>query len=212
MMMPQGTKIAGMKTVADWQKLKATLIVGGDAAPWKNAFEDFFHERLRTRYFDPIEKLSQMTCKNGEGFSIVTIHCSLIEFLSSTFEGKNYRYRSKDDPLLGEFEYSKSKDMFVRFLSQYPPFRDMFQNKAAAQDFYVNVRCKLLHEAQTKGGWRIRVDPSAVQAIDTQAKIVYRNKMQEAFDLFTQWYGEKLPENDELQRAFIRKFDSLCED
>lgn len=211
-MMALETRIAGQKTVADWQKLKGKLVIEGDVEPWREAFVDFFYERLKTRYFLPIEVLEKMSDKNGEGFSIVAIQCSLIEFLASTVEGKTYRYRRKGDPPLGEFEYSNSGDVFCCFLRKHVPFDAMFPDDVAARDFYSSVRCGLLHEARTKGSWRINVCQSTAYSIDTQAKIVCRNKMQQSFDQFTQWYGGRLHQCADLQRAFIRKFDSLCRD
>jgi hypothetical protein len=86
------------------------------------------------------------------------------------------------------------------------------REKTTAGDFYVSVRCGLLHEARTKGTWKIQVSESAIQAIDACAKIVYRNKMQAAFDRFVEWYGQQLSADANLQAAFIRKFDSLCEE
>jgi hypothetical protein len=96
-MMDRTTRIAGEKTVSDWQELRGKLVDEGDAETWKKAFEDFFYERLNTRYFAPIRALENMEDKNGEGFSIVVIQCSLIEFLASTIEGKTFRLRKKDE-------------------------------------------------------------------------------------------------------------------
>jgi hypothetical protein len=147
----------------------------------------------------------------GEGFSIVALHCSLIEFLASTLEGKTYKYQRNGQPSLGQFEYSNSQDMFIEFLENQEPFKTIFSVQGTAKDFYASVRCGLLHEARTKNGWRIRVAPLATQAIDTNSKIVHRNKMQNAFDQFVTWYEKTLSSDDALQKAFIRKFDSLCE-
>jgi hypothetical protein len=209
------TKIAGKKTVADWQKLKATLVVGGDAGPWKVAFEDFFHERLRTRYFAPIDVLKTMSSKNGEGFSIVAIQCSLIEFLGATLQGKSYRHGSElDGGEPGEYEYCDSKDMFVSFLASAVPFKSTF-SKGLARKFYTGVRCGLLHEARTKNGWTITAKRGLTWIVDTSNpanKIVHRDNLQRAFHDFVTWYGEALPADKKLQEAFIRKFDSLCED
>ena len=212
------TKIAGKKTVADWQKLKATLDVGGDARPWKTAFEDFFRERLKTRYFAPINSIKTIPKKNGEGFSIVAIQCSLIEFLGATVEGKTYihpkrlkRLGRKQTPL----EYTKSGEMFVDFLTTAVPFKSVFTDKASAEDFYEGVRCGLLHEARTKKGWTITAKHGATWIIDTTNpanKIIHRDNLQTAFHEFVTWYGEALPADTKLQEAFIRKFDSLCED
>lgn len=108
--------------------------------------------------------------------------------------------------------YSNSRDMFVSFLEKNEPFKGMFSKTGAAGDFYASVRCGLLHEARTKGRWKIRVCQSAILAIDTDAKVVYRDKMQSAFDQFVKWYGVQLPTDRGLQEAFLRKFDSLCEE
>lgn len=206
------TRIAGQKTVADWKAMKVRLEGCTDPEIWKEAFRDFFKARLENRYFKPIEALGKMEQYEGEGFAIATLHCSLIEFLASALEGKSYRYRRNSDPPLGKHEYSNSRDMFVRFLRCRPPFNKMFANERTAEDFYAGVRCGLLHEARTKGMWKIRVCQSAVSAIDTKDKILYRNKMQDAFDQFMSRYENDLSIDDALQRAFIRKFNSLCEE
>jgi hypothetical protein len=212
-MMAPNTRIAGKRTVTDWQTLRPILAGGGNSVAWKHAFEDFYYERLKARYFKPIQTLeSAADDRNGEGFSIVAIYCTLIEFVASTLEGKTYRYKRRGDPPLGRFEYSNSGDMFDRFLIRYVPFCNMFPDVVAAKDFYKNVRCGLLHEARTKGGWLIKFNSTATKAIDIETKIVYRNKMKEAFHQFVQWYGEQLPQCPDLQEGFIRKFDSLCAD
>jgi hypothetical protein len=162
------------------------------------------------RYFEPVRALENMSEKAGEGFAIVTLHCSLIEFLASTLAGKSYRYRRKGDPPLGVHEYSDSGNMFVDFLEANEPFKTMFAGAGTAREFYSSVRCGLLHEARTKGRWRIQVDPSAKQAIDTSVPSIYRNRLQPAFNDFVESYGRQLATDRSLQEAFIRKFDSLC--
>lgn len=213
MILPNDTRIAGYKTVADWTAIRGKLDNGdADTDTWNTAFREFFKERLETRYFQAIRKLQDIKKDKGEGFAIVALHCSLIEFLASTAEGKTYKYQRNGRPSLGQFEYSNSGDIFITFLENHEPFKAMFSNQGTARDFYTSVRCGLLHEARTKNGWRIKVKQSATQAIDTDAKIVYRNKMQDAFDQFVAWYEKALSSDGTLQKAFIRKFDSLCEE
>lgn len=208
MNIPDSVRIARNKTVADWEAMKDRLAYGNDTHVWMEAFKEFFEGRLDSRYFAPIKTLEAMDAYDGEGFSIVTLHCSLIEFLAATLEGKIYR---PDRGPLRDFEYSKSGDMFAGFLRKQSPFKELFHDDMMkAKDFYKSVRCGLLHEARTRNGWRIRFDRNAKLAIDVNAKIVYRNKMQEAFDGYVKWYGENLPLNEPMQKAFIRKFDSLC--
>ena len=57
------------------------------------AFETYFEARLTTRYLKPIESLQASHTLNGEGFRLLAIHCSMIEFLESTLQGRTYRFR-----------------------------------------------------------------------------------------------------------------------
>jgi hypothetical protein len=199
--------IAGWRTPADWQALRPRL-QKRDAGAWKEAYRDFFIERLKRRYLDPIAVLQENGTLSGEGFSIMAIQCSLIEFLESTRQGKSYRRPTKAQPL-DQYEYSTSGDVFAAFLYQRQPFSNTF-TEASAEDFYVNVRCPLLHEARTKGGWRIWADgPSSVVA-DTTEKKVFRNNFQTALFQYMNDFEAELVDSKELQDAFVRKFDSLC--
>lgn len=209
---PEDTRIAGRKTVRDWRELEGKLTASRkDEALWQEAFNDFFKERIETRYLTPVKTLNQLSNDNGEGFSIVTIYCSLIEFLESTLTGKTYRYRKKSDPPLGENEYSNSRREFVSFLRGRPQFKAMFPTEGDAEDFFENVRCALLHEASTRGEWRIVVDEGAPISIDAHMRIVVRNKLPESFESFFDWYKGELLSDFELQAAFLRKFDGLCQ-
>jgi hypothetical protein len=110
---PEGVRLAGEKTVADWKVLKVKLAKRGASALWHEACHDFFIARLKTRYLDPIRLLQKSNSRQGEGFAIVSLHCSLIEFLASTLVGKSYRFRGK----CGANEYSKSGNLFVELMS-----------------------------------------------------------------------------------------------
>ena len=145
----------------------------------------------------------------GEGFSIVAIQCTLIEFLESTFQEISYRCRRKPDSPLGKYEYSDSSNMFVHFLTNRRPFSSAFDKKLG-QEFYGNVRCGLLHEARTKGGWTIWAKGPPNMFISASRKIVYRDNFHQGLLQFIQWYLEVLPSDTLLQEALIRKFDSLC--
>ena len=144
---------------------------------------------------------------DGEGFAIVALHCSLIEFLRSMETGKSYINGVVID---SKTQYNRSNNEFRDFLTSATPFRAMFAGSDEALDFYTSVRCGLLHEARTKGPWLIKVDPGASQAIDSTNKIIYRNAMQRAFDAFIEDYGMRLGACTDLQDAFIRRFEALC--
>lgn len=201
-------QIAGWKTRADWEAIRVQLLVGG-ADAWQQAFSDFYETRLNLRYLHPIKVLQDNGTFQGEGFAILAIQCSLIEFLESTEQGTNYRYVRRGEELRA-YEYKSSQDIFVAFLKNRTPFSATFDEELA-RDFYIGVRCGLLHEARTKNGWRIWAKGPAGIVANVNSRIVYRDNFQDALLAYIKSYGERLPRERPLQQAFIRKFDSLCE-
>jgi len=201
--------IAGWNTADDWKDLRAKLLGRDTEELWTSAYKDYYRQRLELRYLGPIKALRESGSYQGEGFSIVAIQCTLFEFLQSTIDGTNYRFLKKGDKL-GPYEYSSSKDVFVAFLTKNEPFSKIF-NEDTAFDFYIGVRCGLLHEARTKNDWTISAKSHNSLIADTQRKIVYRDNFQDAILLFIEDYGVRLVKDKELQAAFIRKFDKLCE-
>jgi hypothetical protein len=198
--------IAGLKTPADWQALRVRLLAAAPGA-WHEAFTAFFETRLSLRYLHPIKVLQDNGTFQGEGFSIVAIQCSLVEFLESTAQGTNYRYLRRGE-VLAPYEYNSSQVVFVAFLGERAPFSATF-DEASAQDFYIGVRCALLHEAQTKNGWRIRAKGPVGTVANVAERIVYRDNFQAALLAYIKGYGERLLHEPVLQHAFIRKFDSV---
>lgn len=208
--MIENVKIAGKRTVKDWQVSKKTLVPGGDAKLWESAFRLYFEARLSTRYLKPIASLQASKTLDGEGFSILAIHCSMIEFLESTLQGISYRFKRRNDPRLGKNEYSESGKVFTTFLSKRHPFCKAF-DASLAKDFYTGVRCALLHEARTRNGWIVKAKGADIVVVSGRQKIVNRNNFHDALLEFIEWYKCQLPSDRRLQEAFIRKCDSLCE-
>lgn len=208
--MNTSVRIAGTKTVADWQQLRSELIPGCDPVLWQKAFRTFFESRISSRYLKPIALLQEARTFGGEGFSILAVHCSLVEFLESTLQGLSYRYVRRGDPPLGPYEYSRSGDLFAHFLCTRQPFSAVF-DQALAADFYTGVRCALLHEARTKEGWIVKAKGPAIVVLNAQDKTVYRNNFHQALLDFIEWYRVALPADAQLQAAFIRKFEGLCQ-
>lgn len=208
MSQPTGTFVAGMKTDKDWRACSPSLVAGADSSVWEAAFEDYFRPRLDLRYLNPIKVLQYNGTYQGEGFSIAAIQCTLIEFLESVRQGLKYRYRRGDEKL-GPYEYSSSKDIFVTFLCEREPFSSTF-DKTSAVDFYTGVRCGLLHEAQTKNGWKIWAKGPCGIVADVKERIVYRDNFQSALLSYVDSYKRALLLDAALQSAFVRKFNSLC--
>ena len=81
MQLPSTTFIAGRKTVSDWLLMKKELTDFKNDIIWEKAYDDYFLTRLKDRYLTPIDSIKENGGYTGEGFSIMTIICSLIEFL-----------------------------------------------------------------------------------------------------------------------------------
>ena len=81
-------RIAGNLTIKDWEDLEKKLDQNNDEL-WSLAFH-FFEERIRTRYFNPINAILDLKLNKGEGFAVVNLQCSLIETIESFINGWVY--------------------------------------------------------------------------------------------------------------------------
>lgn len=196
-------EIAPGKTSQHWKELSGLLRKEPTQELWDQAITDFFKGRLDVRYIKPMRVLTENGSRRGEGFAIVTLQCALIEFLAAMRSGKRYEYGAKETDLV----YGSSKKLFIEFLEQVRPFAAWFAGKGAT-NFYSSVRCGLLHEARTNGGWRIRFD--GTPTIDAQNYIVYRESLRRALSAYVEAYVADVRREPAVQRAFISKFDDIA--
>lgn len=202
---PRSFRVAPGKWNYDWKVLSPVLAAGADSEKWNGVVRDFYRGRLKSRYLDAINSIRNPRARLGEGFAIVALQCSLIEFLESCHQGMNYRHKKPVPP----YEYNESGKIFVSFLTKRKPFSEHF-DKDLAWDFYSSVRCGVLHEASTRGGWRIKAH-SGSRIIDADERTVFRDGFQDALQSFIDDYCAKVVADAELQKAFIRKYDHLCQ-
>ncbi|WP_319567269.1 hypothetical protein [Cohaesibacter marisflavi] len=197
-------RIAGDLTTEDWFT-REELLKGNAASAddWQKAVNDFFKERVRKRYLNPIGNL-QNGDGEGEGFAIVTIQCALIEFLAALRKGAIYEFHEPDN---AKHEYNDSRKLFVDFLRNTPPFSESFSRKQA-EEFYSSIRCGLLHEAQSKGGWRIR--NVGLLPVDHDTKTLNRDSFHRIIETYIDKYVEEIKTSKDRQDAFIRKFNHIC--
>lgn len=132
----------------------------------------FLRARYTERFFEPIRCLKRAPGNvQGYGFAVMSLCCLLIETLQCYRLGwpsshpsdlsawaKLPLNKSLPDPdyeLRGPFDNQTiaSSIAFESFFSD-PKHRPFFPNVSGSA-FYQQIRCGLLHQAQTKGGWRI---------------------------------------------------------
>jgi hypothetical protein len=225
--MDNSTRLFGRYTKQDWLNLRAKIIADpNNINNWKKAI-NLLEERLKTRHFRPIDKILRMRITTGEGFAVMILICSLIEFLQSCYEGKTFKYRASETKSV----YGDSAKKFKDFLIQHEPFKVIFLKSISrpikrinnyADDFYSHVRCGLLHEAATNNGWIIKTHKSAdtsfefVDLSDENRKIIYRDKFVKAIKKYCDNYAQQIIDNKKdkdnqfLRDNFCRKLDSLC--
>lgn len=108
----------------------------GEGEPSRYKLAAFIRQRFRERYISPV------TClEPGEknGFSIMAVSCLLIESYETFRQG----WPSSD---------RKSALAFCYFFDREDRFRDF---RGHAKQFYEHVRCGILHQGETTGGWTI---------------------------------------------------------
>mgnify|MGYP000847671356 CR=1 FL=1 len=98
---------------------------------------DFVYDRFFERYIRPIES-SDKNDKNG--FSIMAVSCLMIESLVSFKNG-------------WEDTKNRSERAFRQFLTTEPEFDEF---KELSKQFYINIRCGILHQSETTSGWKIK--------------------------------------------------------
>lgn len=97
---------------------------------------DFVVERFQERYLQPA-----LSARTKSGFSLMAINCLMIESLVS------FRRGWKETRRLSE-------SAFCFFFDREDAFADF---RGHAHEFYVNIRCGILHQAETTGGWLIHL-------------------------------------------------------
>jgi gamma-glutamylcyclotransferase (GGCT)/AIG2-like uncharacterized protein YtfP len=201
-------------TAKEWADLRKRLIasIDGDwGSDWEKCLK-VLSDRVDNRFLTPIQLILQNDTKKEEGFTITTILCILLEFFSALYSGKIYTTKElsvKEYPL--PFEYKSSRALIKDFLSQLAPFNNYFDPKIASK-FYDNVRCGLLHEARTKGNWKIKekMGDKLVEEIGSDY-ILYRTGFFNALNEWFNAYKEELKGNITLKINLLRKMDDILD-
>jgi len=205
----------------------------GYSEDWKTIIK-LFENRIKDFYFAPINDILRPNNRKGEGFSVLTLQCALIEMFAAFKQGKIHTHkRPKKDEKRPTYEYYDSDKCFVEFLESEDVFENQFFIKDRetniitahpifdAKEFYGKVRCGLMHEARTKEDWLIS---AAEPEKDDVAKFLFydqsdktkkinRTILQKQLEKYFSSYIKKLSiednEGQSLRRLLARKLDHL---
>ncbi|MBU4362677.1 hypothetical protein KJ813_08475 [bacterium] len=184
-------KISPNYTDNDWKELNF------------NKEEDFekgieiFKDRIDMRFLNPISDIER---KEYTGFLIMALDCLLIETLQQFIEG------------VPETPSGKSKYYFKKIMVSY--FKGGF-NEKKAEMFYEQIRCGLLHQAETKASSKIKKTsklPIVKFTKDKNGLIINRRKFHKKFKELIKSYIAKLKDtaNKSLRENFIKKMNFIC--
>ena len=137
----------------------------------KNDLADFIYLRHYHRYIKPFEFTSknkitvQATGKKHDeysllyknGFSIMANCCLLIETFEAFYRG-------------WENTKNQSEKAFLKFFTRDRNFID-FSTEDIPTQFYKHIRCGILHQGETTGGWKITRDSETPIIEKTDKKI-----------------------------------------
>jgi hypothetical protein len=127
-------KLASKTTIEDYESMEKDEN--------KEGIANFVFNRLSERYLIPLENV--VPSNKLHGFALMANACLLIETYESFIKGW------KDTA-------AKERHPFDSFFKREEGFKDFKYN---GRDFYKDVRCGILHQGETKGGWKITRIPN----------------------------------------------------
>lgn len=155
----------------------------------RNGISSFIHKRFHERYILPFDGN-----KKKNGFIMMASACLMIEALESFWHG----WRKSPSSALAFCQFFDREDRFSHF-------------RGHEQQFYTHVRCGIMHQAETTGGWHIRRDlgvlfDSLTKTIDAT---VFLREMDGSLTDYCSRLSTASWEGEEWKK-FRKKMNSIC--
>lgn len=176
------TLLSSRVSVADYKKMENSRD--------REAIAKFIRVRVLERYINPM----RVERKKKNGFTIMAISCLLIETLESFFQG-------------WPDSNGKSQLAFCNFFDRNHGFGSF---RGEAQSFYKHVRCGILHQGETTGGWHIRRNgPIFQKKTRTINATLFHNEIENVLES----YCDQLQRSDwsaPIWKSLRKKMRSVC--
>lgn len=160
----------------------------------RDGIADRIEQRLLERYILPLESVPK---ESKNGFTMMAV-CSLLIETYMCFR------RGRDD------SRNCGGELFEIFFLTEPQFTEMRNHGRA---FYANVRCGLLHQAETKAGWKI-LRTGVLFRDEAGHKTINATRFLNRMRMTLRAYANELKNSDlnsELWRNAIRKLDHIVD-
>jgi hypothetical protein len=199
--------------------MNLNLTVISNDIDWKEAVK-IFDDRYLNRFINPILTLAnnnKLSIWIYSGFAIMTLNCLLIETLNQFYYGVNDTNELIKDKSIKHI--NSIEDAFFEFLTKSNYFNTCFKTEES-KIFYKQVRCGLLHQAETKGNSTIHIKSEQTEIVVLTKKEQLNVGVSIRRDLFTTQlikeynnYMERLllPVNTDLRKNFISKMKYICD-
>ncbi|WP_394886327.1 hypothetical protein [Clostridium butyricum] len=165
---------------------------------WNRAIQ-IFDDRIKGRFFRVINDIMDKENYNQDGFAIMALNCLLIETLMQFKEG------------YAETPQRRNKKEYAKFLRN--EFPEIFRNQKIAGIFYTDIRCGILHSAETKNGSQLTFNKTyVIKEIGLNTIKVNVEQMTNILNEYYLNYIERLRDANEnrLRISFLEKMDSIC--
>jgi hypothetical protein len=211
-------KISSKYFTSDWLKDLSDI----NSPNWTKGI-GIIKDRFESRYFNPIDLIlnsSGTKIKYTCGFLVMSIDCLLIETLNQFYLGlytsEERYYRRNPD-----INYKKNEQAFRDFFKHSTFFPD-FKDENMSNIFYKEIRCGLLHQAQSKTNSLINIKETKMVALldskdPSKGLIINRNLFHTALKYEFNKYLNDLesPTNvnifgENLREKCNRKMIGLC--
>ena len=147
----------------------------------KKRIAKFIFDRFQERYIKPFKKNKQ---KNG--FSIMAVACLMIEALESFYQGL-------------ENTKNKSKDCFKTFFNHCDELKEF---RGLEDDFYYHIRCGILHQAETREGWKIS-RKKEVPLLNEKTRTINATEFLNQLEKYLTGYREQLEKSDFTEKIWM---------
>ncbi len=193
----------------------------------KQQVAEFVYNRLYERYIEPFLILSEINYdenwkKKVEkelnileagasnfnlklGFSIMSNMCLLMETIQSFRDGIRDSHGQEPDMFkkfikkYGETHFALARDEKIKLANT---------TKGDIYSFYQNIRNGILHQGETKKGWRIN---NGDKAIDVENKLIDAKKFLDTMDKVLKAYIGKLKSGEESMEKCIKKLNAIID-
>ena len=140
---------------------------------------DFIYERHYSRYIKPFEYDDEIYKKDYKnGFAIMANCCLLIETIESFRRG---------------WAQSRNELNFLKFFTRENEFKEFATDDIPTQ-FYKHIRCGILHQGETTGGWSINRNSSNL--LDKSKPEINAVLFSERLKKALEGYRDELKENE----------------